>query len=369
MASPQREKGHVRIANELYEAMCKIRIPGECEQVLKVIIRMTYGWNKKTNEISLDTFRSLTGITNKSNIQRAIKKLKLINIIIILNSEYKKFPSYCIQKDYHKWKPYSKLSTYSKQSKTILQNEYKPYSKLSTPLPIIKNNIKTTKDICDFFPLFWKVYPARNGKKLEKGETEKAFKKLSIANQGKCVEAAKNYANSQLVKDGIGIKDPKRFIKKDYWKDWNEPETGTDPEPVTTENNFKIVSSNEDDGRISELPKMDKGSVTQEDWIKIRNIGTVWNECKISDDIPIVNYWDDIIRCLRVGGYTEDQIKEAITNYGHIYHSKEYVYDFKWTIDQFLYQPDGIGEFLTSKNPFKNMPKLNSSDVSKKPPH
>lgn len=47
MANPQCENGFTKIANELMEALAKIRIPGEARQVLDVIFRQTYGWNKK----------------------------------------------------------------------------------------------------------------------------------------------------------------------------------------------------------------------------------------------------------------------------------------------------------------------------------
>jgi hypothetical protein len=37
MASPQRENGHVEIANELFDALCRFRIPGEARQCLDAI--------------------------------------------------------------------------------------------------------------------------------------------------------------------------------------------------------------------------------------------------------------------------------------------------------------------------------------------
>ena len=46
MAMPQVENGYTRIANELLEALAKIRIPGEARQVFDVIMRKTYGFRK-----------------------------------------------------------------------------------------------------------------------------------------------------------------------------------------------------------------------------------------------------------------------------------------------------------------------------------
>jgi len=47
MKSPQTENGYIKIANELWDALTGIRIPGEVRQVLDYIFRKTYGYNKK----------------------------------------------------------------------------------------------------------------------------------------------------------------------------------------------------------------------------------------------------------------------------------------------------------------------------------
>ncbi len=53
MASPQLENGYTRIANELLDALIRC-CPGFTEgQILLFIIRMTYGWHKKEDAISL----------------------------------------------------------------------------------------------------------------------------------------------------------------------------------------------------------------------------------------------------------------------------------------------------------------------------
>ena len=70
------------------------------------------------------------------------------------------------------------------------------------------------------FNEFWKVYPPRNGKKLGKGESQKVFMKLRREELENVVRAVKNYAESNDVQSGIGIRDPKRFLKDDYWKEW-----------------------------------------------------------------------------------------------------------------------------------------------------
>ena len=84
-----------------------------------------------------------------------------------------------------------------------------------------KNNVNNDKNIymCEFEE-FWKVYPARNGKKLEKGVALKIFQQFNPDEIPQVLLAAKNYAASKDVKEGIGIRDPKRFLKNAFWKDW-----------------------------------------------------------------------------------------------------------------------------------------------------
>ncbi|MCA9497969.1 MAG: hypothetical protein KC588_02120 [Nitrospira sp.] len=81
------------------------------------------------------------------------------------------------------------------------------------------------------FQKFWNAYPARNGKKLGKGETERLFAALTDEDQELACTAAKNYATSDMAQASIGIKDPKRFLRdgtgNEPWRDWIEPETKT----------------------------------------------------------------------------------------------------------------------------------------------
>lgn len=78
------------------------------------------------------------------------------------------------------------------------------------------------------FQAFWDSYPPRNGKKLEKPETRRRFLALPAAEQFLAIQAARHYAASERVRDGVGIKDPKRFLRdgmgNEPWRDWLDPE-------------------------------------------------------------------------------------------------------------------------------------------------
>lgn len=74
MKSPQLENGYTKIANEIMDELCKLQL-SPCEwQVLLVVLRKTYGWNKKTDKISLSQFQAMTGMEH-SRLCRTIKKL------------------------------------------------------------------------------------------------------------------------------------------------------------------------------------------------------------------------------------------------------------------------------------------------------
>jgi hypothetical protein len=98
------------------------------------------------------------------------------------------------------------------------------------------------------FNTFWSIYPSRNGKKLEKEEARRRFQRLSMEDQTLCCQAAKNFAASQQVRDGIGIKDPKRFIRdgagQEPWRDWLSPDSPTiNGKALTCQWSIKIEGS------------------------------------------------------------------------------------------------------------------------------
>ncbi len=120
-ASPQAGDGFAQIANETLDALSHIRIPGEAMQVLIFIIRKTYGYHKKTDDISLSQFVLATGL-GKVAVCKAIRKLLFINLITQKGKGFTK--TYQFQKDYLKWVPLPKKVTLPK--KVIKSPNYYP---------------------------------------------------------------------------------------------------------------------------------------------------------------------------------------------------------------------------------------------------
>jgi len=77
------------------------------------------------------------------------------------------------------------------------------------------------------FEQFWSHYPARNGRpKVGKQPTLLLFRELDESEQADCVQAAKHYAKASKPRsDGSFVpepRDPIRFLKQDWWRDWVE---------------------------------------------------------------------------------------------------------------------------------------------------
>ena len=95
------------------------------------------------------------------------------------------------------------------------------------------NRVKGIGNIYDEkFEEFWKIYPTRNGKKVGRKTSRDLFFKQQPEDFDWIIANAKNY--------GIGNafpKDPERFLKNEFWKDWDEPMKGENN--GTIRGNFK----------------------------------------------------------------------------------------------------------------------------------
>src|SRR5215204_2020779 len=135
---PQIENGYIRVATELFEALTKIRIPGEARQIFDFILRKTYGFQKKEDQIALSQFCLATGM-KKPAVVRAIRKCESMRLIVI-KKDNGNINSYSIQKDSTHWISLSKKIILSKKITSVIK---KDNLSLSKKIPTIDN---TTKD-------------------------------------------------------------------------------------------------------------------------------------------------------------------------------------------------------------------------------
>ena len=154
MANPQIENGFTRIANEIMDALSRIRISGEAVQVLFLILRKTYGFQKKTDLISLSQFCQGTGLP-KVAVCKALTKLRSMEVITKKGNAITQLGNgwcseYGLNKDCEEWKPLPKKVTLPKKVMSITKKGNETLPK-KTPT---KETIKRKKERADtVFPL------------------------------------------------------------------------------------------------------------------------------------------------------------------------------------------------------------------------
>jgi len=175
VATPQKEDGYTAIANEIMDALCRIRIPGEERQILDVILRKTYGYNKCEDWIALSQFSEATGI-NKPCVIRAIKGLLSKKIIIVIEKDNGAGKVFKLNKNHEEWIPLSKKITLSKKIIVVIE---KDNPSLSKKIPTKDN---TTKDNItkDRGPRTLRKPPLTDSEWLSGLKENPAYKYLSV---------------------------------------------------------------------------------------------------------------------------------------------------------------------------------------------
>lgn len=235
MASPQLEDGYIKIANEIAEALMTINLSAYESRVLWFIFRKTYGFQKKTDWLSLSQFSDLIGLDRRL-VHRAIKGLLSKGMLVIERDDGQRV-KYGFQKDYTKWIKDTIKPSHGKKIQQIKENSAELSSKgmmsskgmttvierddeLSSKGILTKETI--TKEIKDppyppkmrtaktqkadeGFDLFWAAYP----KKRDKVNALKAWRKLNGTRPP--VEAIVRSINNQK-RSADWIKDEGQFI-------------------------------------------------------------------------------------------------------------------------------------------------------------
>lgn len=81
MANPQLEDGYTRVANEILEAMAKVKLSPTQYRILFIVWRYTYGFSRKSHHLSLSFLAEATGCDRRS-LQRDLKRLIDWNILV-----------------------------------------------------------------------------------------------------------------------------------------------------------------------------------------------------------------------------------------------------------------------------------------------
>ena len=131
MANPQPDK-YTKVSNELLEALAMVRLTSSEGQLFYAIVRKTYGWHKRADEISISQLEEMTGLSRRSVIY-GIQNLEAKKMIEIqrkrgrgIKSEINRLQ---IQKDYDLWVVQGKSSQYEK----ALKQQRLRYDKMKEP--------------------------------------------------------------------------------------------------------------------------------------------------------------------------------------------------------------------------------------------
>ena len=246
MANPQTEDGFTKIANEIMDALCRYRIPGEERQVLDVIFRKTYGWNKRSDNISLTQFAEATGIS-KPHVVRAIQSLLSKKVIVVTKKGNDPTHVYEFNKDYESWKPLPKKVTLPKKAISVAKkgNEALPNlgttkdtitkdtitkekifsssgdeAKTDEPFYATKKGRKLTGKRLETFLRFWEAFDYKSGK-AEAAQVWFDMPQLTNGVVDKIMEAARREAANRptIIAEGRTPKMAQGWLSGRRWED------------------------------------------------------------------------------------------------------------------------------------------------------
>lgn len=130
MADVQLENGFLKIANSLFEAIYRHGFTQRELTILLCIVRWTYGFDRKSTEMSLRFIEKDTGIAN-SHISTVLARLESANVIVISKSHGRNAQQVSLQKDFDKWLTATKSVTVTKRV-TVTESVAQSYQKGST---------------------------------------------------------------------------------------------------------------------------------------------------------------------------------------------------------------------------------------------
>ena len=141
--NPQIENGHTKIANEILESLMDAGLNGSEWNVLMHVIRKTYGWNKKSDLISITQFEKAVK-SPRSVVCRTIKSLVTKKILLVTKTGL--VNEYGFNKRYNQW-VVTKVGLAKKTRKGSDQNNKKVVTKMGhTKDTLTKDTIINTKE-------------------------------------------------------------------------------------------------------------------------------------------------------------------------------------------------------------------------------
>ena len=84
---PQLEDGYIRIANELFDAILRFRFTLKQQSVLLAVARKTYGYGKKSDDVSASQVGEMCGMS-RNHVTETLNELAAMNVITKVPGKY-----------------------------------------------------------------------------------------------------------------------------------------------------------------------------------------------------------------------------------------------------------------------------------------
>lgn len=210
MATPQLENGFTSIADELLDAIIAFPFSKREYKVVFSVIRKTYGFGKKTDDLTVTQIAKLTGLS-RPHTSATIRDLSHKNVLLKRDGKHGYVLG--IAKNYRRWKRNIAPSrnrtcpeTGTRPSRNGTHNKQPQYTKKDT-----------CANVNGAFNEFWKAYP----KKRSKGQAKKVWQRLKPDEQLESqiligVERAKKSEQWQNAKY---IPYPATWLNAEGWED------------------------------------------------------------------------------------------------------------------------------------------------------
>ena len=151
---PQLENGYLRVANELFDAVLKFPFTKRQLLIVLAVIRKTYGYGKKSDDMSLSQIEEITGVA-RPHCSPTINDLAEMKVLLKRSGQYGQVIG--LNKKYSEWEVLPKRSLLPKRSRSVTKTVTKVLPKRSIQKTTPKDNTKrhTAKKIImseDFKP-------------------------------------------------------------------------------------------------------------------------------------------------------------------------------------------------------------------------
>jgi len=207
---PQLEDGYTRVACELLDAIVRFDFSKRQYKVVLAVIRKTYGYGKKTDDMTITQLANITGL-ELGNCSKTVSELSQMRTLLIQQGVY----GYVIglNKNYQEWKP--------------CQND-KPLLKQQVPVVKTTNTINTPK----------KNNNPPSPPKKPRGQRSNRAPSDFVVTPDMLAWASKNVPGLDVMRETDNFRDHEfRSPKTDWpaaWRNWmrrSQGFSGKTPEP------------------------------------------------------------------------------------------------------------------------------------------